>query len=378
MRQLGALAIGTLFALVLFEALLRMTETGRPWMRVFHEDDALLSQRAAAMQDSKMGARFTPGWRGRFHYGGGPESVALQINEFGFRFPNYAEAPATGVTRVALIGDSLFAGLQVEESSHVRALLEGALNLDRPTEVLNFGIPGTGPVTHLAAYRHFASRFQPAVVVVGIYTDNDFADNEHITWRRADGTLIETPFVHAPGDLGKTLKSNSCVVMALWAVQRTFTRAADHEPGHETDHESEAAAMPPAQLDTLEPYQLAQVSAASYQNGIDVWDEFIAEVKRSGRPPILALFPDKTRVGDDGRWDYVRATTKALHERMARYLEERGAIVIRGTDMLQRHTERYGARPWTKWKNYMSEEAHKTLAELLAVRVRAVLGSERR
>ena len=166
--------------------------------------------------------------------------------------------------------------------------------------------------------------------------------------------------------------------MALWAVQRTFARAAEHEPGHETDHESEAAAMPPAaQIDTLEPYQLAQVSAAAYQNGIDVWDEFIAEVKRGGKPPILVLFPDKTRVGDDGRWDYVRPTTKALHERMARHFEERGAIVIRGTDMLQRHTERYGARPWTKWKNYMSEEAHKTLAELLAVRVRAVLGSDR-
>lgn len=369
---LAALALGTLLALVLAEALLRLTETGRPWMRLFHEDDAVLYQRPAAIYDAHTSARFNPGWRGRFHYGGGPEFVALEVNAFGFRFPAYAEAPGNGVTRVALIGDSMTAALQVEESSHFRALLEGALNAERPAEVLNFGIPGTGPVTHLGVYRHFASRFRPAVVVLGIYTDNDFTDNERTTWRLTDSTVLDAPFAGAPGDLGKTLKANSCLVMTLWALERMYWRP----PGEEADRQADRPdGLGAAQLDALEPFQLAHVSPAAYQKALDVWDEFVAEVRRAPATPIVLLFPDKMRFGADGRWDYARPSTKALHERLARHFEERGVVVIRGVDMLRRHSERYGARPWAKWKNYLSEEGHKTLADLLATRVRAALGT---
>jgi len=61
------------------------------------------------------------------------------------------------------------------------------------------------------------------------------------------------------------------------------------------------------------------------------------------------------------------------NERLARHFEASGVEVIRGADNLRRHSERYGARLWGKYKNYLSEEGHKTLAELLVARIRNVL-----
>lgn len=366
MRTVAAVAFSVTLTLVLAELLLRVSEVGRPWMRLFHEDDALFFQRPAAIFDPHTGARFKPGWRGRFHYAGGREFVAVQVNEFGFRFPSYRDQPAPGVTRVALLGDSLTAGLQVEESSHVRALLEGALNAERPAEVLNFGIPGTGPVNELGVYRSFVVRFRPHVVVLGIYTDNDFTDNEHTSWRRADGTVVDEPFASAPGDLGKTLKANFCLVMGVSALREASA--------HRRDVEADAAAAADtdvAALERRETHELAHVSPEAFAKAVDVWDDLVTEVRRAPAVPIVLLFPDKS-VFADGRWDYARASTRILHERLARHFEGNGVEVIRGADMLRRHSERYGARPWGKYKNYLSEEGHKTLADLLVGRIHEV------
>jgi hypothetical protein len=367
LRTLAAIAFSVTLTLVLAELLLRLTEVGRPWMRLFHEDDALLFQRPAAIFDPHTGARFKPRWRGRFHYAGGREFVSVEVNQLGFRFPAYRDQPAEGVVRVALLGDSLTAGLQVEESSHVRALVEGALNAERPAEVLNFGIPGTGPVNQLGVYRSFAARFRPDVVVLGIYTDNDFTDNEHTVWRRADGTLVDEPFVSAPGDLGKTLKANFCLAMALSA----WREAAAHRRDAEADAAA-AADTDVAALERRESHELAHVSAEAFEKALAVWDELVAEARRASAVPIVLLFPDKS-VFTDGRWDYARPTTRLLHERLARHFEAKGVQVIGGADMLRRHSERYGARPWGKYKNYLSEEGHKTLAELLVARIHGVL-----
>jgi hypothetical protein len=366
-RTLAALAFSITLTLVLAELLLRLTEVGRPWMRLFHENDALVFQRPAAIFDPHGGARFKPGWRGRYHYAGGRESVAVEVNQLGFRFPADRDQPAAGITRVALFGDSVVAGLQVEESSHVRALLEGALNAERPAEVLNFGIPGTGPVNQLGIYRSFAARLRPAVVVLGIYTDNDFTDNENTPWRNADGTLIDEPFASAPGDIGKTLKANFCLMMAISTLREVAAHRRDAEAAAAAAADTDAAL-----LGRRETYELAHVSPEAFRKALDVWDEFVTEIRGASAVPIVLLFPDNS-VFTDGHWDYARPTTRLLHERLARHFEGEGVQVIRGAVMLHRHSERYGAQAWAKYKNYLSEEGHETLAELLAARIREVL-----
>ena len=352
-------AIAVVLSCVTLEVLLRLTENGRLWKRPFAEEGAVLIQRPAAMYDPHTGARFMPDWSGRFYFSGNREFVTVRTNALGFRSPEYPQAKPAGLTRVALIGDSLVAGLQVEADVHFRSILEGALGTLGPVQVMNFAIPGTGPVTHLNLYREYAKRFQPDAVVTGVYTANDFMDNANLRWQAADGSVLDEPFNRAPGNIGKFLKANSCLVMVVWALI----------PGHRvhvTHARSTSPPEPTAALQEKPSFELAGVPEAAYDKAIAVWDEMIDEVTRDGASLIMILFPDHTSYTEEQGWDYARPATKLLHQRLARHFVERGATVIIGSDILRRHTERYGAVPFSGWKSYLSREAHQTLAEVLA------------
>jgi hypothetical protein len=349
--------------LLLLEGLLRLTEDGRPWKRAFAEEGALVFERPAAMHDARTASRFTPDWSGRFYFDNDREWVGVRANSIGFRSPEVSEDKPAGVRRVALVGDSLIAGLQVDADVHYRALIEGALAGDGAVQVMNFGLPGTGPVTHLHVYRDFVRRFSPDAVVLGIYTDNDFTDDAHVRWRNEDGSLVDEPFPSATSQLGKVLKSNSCVVMAAWALTKIATKRTRRRPPPEP--------MDAATLEAMTPWQLARVSEPTYRNALAVWDELVREVRADGLPLVVVLFPDKVHLTDQG-WDYERPRTKVLHERLAEHFRNQGADVVTGSEMLARHGERYGAIPFPGWKNYLSREGHQTLATVLVERLAPV------
>jgi hypothetical protein len=356
---------GCLLAAVAFEGLLRFTEDGRVWKRPFQEMGPVLIQRPAAIFDPRTAARFMPNWSGAFYFSGRAESVLVRTNSLGFRSPEYAEEKPAGVTRVALVGDSLIAGLQVEADVHFRALVEGGLGASRPTQVLNFGVPGTGPVTHLHVYRDYARRFRPDAVVLGVFTDNDFTDNVNIRWRDESGQLTDAPFKGAPGDFGKFLKANSCAVMAVSALKagrlvRKGKGAAEQEP-------ADAAAV--AALDAKPSHELAAVSQVAYDKAVAVWDELVGEMLADQLPVVVVIFPDHAACANGTGWDYARPATKLLHQRLAQHFRERGAAVISGTDMFERHTARYGAMSFQGWKSYLSAAAHQTLADLIVARL---------
>jgi hypothetical protein len=288
--------------------------------------------------------------------------VLVRANSLGFVSPEYPEAKPDGTTRVALIGDSMTAALQVEAEARFRALVEGGLGAGGPAQVLNFGLPGTGPITSLNAYRDFARRFRPDAIVVGIYTDNDFTDDAGVAWRRPDGELIDRPFTHAPGDLGKFLKANSCLVMAGWALGA----------GRKEQKDGTGPPSDPSALGQRSSSDLAGVPEPLFEQALAVWDELLSDISADGVPAIVVLFPDHTTFTEGHGWDYARPATRLLHERLADRFQRRGAIVVTGSELLARYGAQHGATPFTSWKSYLSREAHQTLAALLVERVHGV------
>ena len=190
---------------------------------------------------------------------------------------------------------------------------------------------GTGPVTSLSAYRDFAQRFRPDAVVVGIYTDNDFTDDAGIAWRRADGELIEEPFTHAPGDVGKVLKANSSLVMAGWAL------------GAGRREQKQKDGTGPAATDASDLRQKSSCDLAGVP--APIFDQISAD----RTPAIVVLFPDHTTFTDARGWDYARPATRLLHERLAEHFAQRGAAVITGSELLGRYSAQHGAMPFTSW-----------------------------
>jgi lysophospholipase L1-like esterase len=87
------------------------------------------------------------------------------------RDPKVKKAPK----RVALVGDSMVQGAQVDDDENISRVLEKGLA--GKAEVLNFGISSVGTAVELLTYRKRVRPFQPDVVVLMLMSGNDIADN---------------------------------------------------------------------------------------------------------------------------------------------------------------------------------------------------------
>jgi lysophospholipase L1-like esterase len=97
--------------------------------------------------------------------------VDYRINAAGLRGREVEEAKPAGVTRVAVLGDSIAFGYWVAEEDAFPRQLEGLLGAGRPeerVEVLNFGVPGYNLDQSLEMLRSCALRFAPDAVVLAL------------------------------------------------------------------------------------------------------------------------------------------------------------------------------------------------------------------
>lgn len=99
--------------------------------------------------------------------------VGTVLNSRGFNDVEHQLAKPAGVHRTIAIGDSFTAGV-VPYAEHFLTLLEQDLARDRPTEILNMGIPGTEPKDYLSILVAEGLAFAPDEVLVGFYIGNDF------------------------------------------------------------------------------------------------------------------------------------------------------------------------------------------------------------
>ena len=370
-RRCVALFLSFAFAVLIAEFALRVTEDERPWKRRYRHDNVFIQQ-PPCLHDAHTRTTFTPNWVGKAYYAGGSDFALLRINSHGFRFPEYDIAKPHRTKRVALIGDSLTAAVQVEAESHFRTLFEAALNQRTSeqgpnTEVLNFGIPGTGPVIHLNMYRHYVSRFDPDLVVLSIYTGNDFTDEVGIAWRHDDGRLIDEPFLSASGNVGKYLKTNSCLAMLGWSMLRRPQLNAQVQRATRAVNDTQKTDM-----SAIETHELAEVTAEVFDEKLLIWETILKLCNSDHVPCIVVLFPEQ---GNDCQAvDSNRFLQKAqLHDRLARHFQQLAVPCVTYSELLPRHRERFGDRQWAKHSDYLSECGHKTLAAVLADRCAEIL-----
>jgi lysophospholipase L1-like esterase len=109
----------------------------------------------------------------RFRPRPGERHFDTVLNGRGFNDVEYPTAKPPGVRRFVAIGDSFTMGV-VPYASNYLTLVEQDLAGDRPTEVINMGIPGTEPKDYLSILVAEGLAFAPDVVLVGFYIGNDF------------------------------------------------------------------------------------------------------------------------------------------------------------------------------------------------------------
>jgi len=103
--------------------------------------------------------------------------VRVRTNAAGFRGGPLPGAKPPGVFRIVALGDSFTFGFGVRERQAWPARLATALGArsGRPVEVVNLGVPGTGPRDYLWHLAHTGLALEPDLVVVGLFA-NDVND----------------------------------------------------------------------------------------------------------------------------------------------------------------------------------------------------------
>ncbi len=127
-------------------------------------------------RDEELGFRFIPNAQGvykRFF----EWETKIKINSLGWRDHEYPLRKPPGVYRIAVIGDSFTANLEVPLDKTYSKILEKLLkkNVSAKIEVLNFAIDGTGTDYHYKLLKKILPEYDPDMVVHAFFY-NDIKD----------------------------------------------------------------------------------------------------------------------------------------------------------------------------------------------------------
>lgn len=123
------------------------------------------------------------------------------INSQGFRDREFNRVKSNNSYRIAILGDSLIAGLEVDLNDTVAKKLEKLLNnyQNNNVEVINFGVPGFGTDHEYLYLKNKVLQFQPDLIIFS-FNPNDLDDLKasgiidnnisHLTFKKIDGGNI--------------------------------------------------------------------------------------------------------------------------------------------------------------------------------------------
>ncbi len=176
-QQAAARLIGMLISVALALAAL---EAGA--RIVFGRSDRIEAARrdardSMAMPDERTIYRLRPGWESDYRQS--EFATHVRINSRGLRDDETPYDRPAGVFRIALIGDSFIAALEVDRGETLADRLEAALNHDPRTagsglryEVLNAGVPGYNTLNEYLLLRHEILRYQPDLVLAAFFMND--------------------------------------------------------------------------------------------------------------------------------------------------------------------------------------------------------------
>jgi len=133
----------------------------------------------------------------------------VRINSRGLREREIAPAKSPGTYRVLVIGDSFVEGAQVPVENAVTRKLEQRLAADMPgraVEVINAGNAGFGTAQELLFLDHDGRTYQPDLVVLVYFMDNDLPDNGYRVARERKLDTTRRPFYVPDGKGGIELR----------------------------------------------------------------------------------------------------------------------------------------------------------------------------
>ena len=321
-----------------------------------------------AWEDEQAGIRVArPGVRGR-HAVPGKFDVRVTINKQRFRGQReYPAAPAPGVTRLAVLGDSMTFGWGAEDAETYPAQLERILSgrASGGYEIINAGYPGACLGEKVAWYVQGVRPFRPSLVVLTLLGDDVDGD---LFWRAfaldaAGGVVRSLPSARGAGP--RAAASTRSAFQALpgyeWLAERSElfalvrTTAARVVYGERTSALGHAPAPPEAAA------RFSREGLALLAGELRWLRE---RTREDGAGLAVVLLPFRVSVYPDGGWwaDELRWKTAAIAEAADRTCRE---MAVPFRDLTPALVERARATPTPLYHDGI--ETHPTPAGYRAI-----------
>jgi lysophospholipase L1-like esterase len=240
----------------------------------------------------------------------------VKTNRWGFRGEDLPLSPTPGITRIAMLGDSVTDGFFVNNGDTFPAKTEARLqSMGASAEIINAACGGASIDAELAMLRDAVARFKPDIVVLTFVTNDLDAlaslDDERLLRKSlaerspARGLLRSIVVQTALGEwlfdsylrfrspaynrsvLAASVPANSDPLRYRIAGGGDFQR--NSRIFRERFQSSDAALLAP---------ELPTEAMRLLRRYLEAWNMFIAESRRQGARPVFAYFPAYPQVYD--------------------------------------------------------------------------------
>jgi lysophospholipase L1-like esterase len=282
----------------------------------------------------------------------------IHTNSIGYVGDDVAFLKPTSTIRIAMLGDSGLAALQVDYYNNFTRLLENALNTSgvcapKHFEVMNFGVGSAGTFTEYQTYKKKIAQFHPDYVFV-LFTGNDYDDNmlksgfdlEHYAEERKSVGLKEFLLqFELPKFIFHKLLANKTFIGTL--------RIVGIIEGDTTKRQDVLANEPaPASASSTQRY---------YAYTFDILSKFDDIVTADGARFGVIIFPsEQTDYEQKGAWKSNAHVTKLIE-----FLASSSIPYFNPADQLALVRSRYGACLNFDCSSHFNEEGHRAMAKIL-------------
>ena len=332
----------------------------------------------------------------------------IRINSAGFRDREWQIEKPANTVRIAMLGDSYTEALQVARKDRVTEVLESILKQSpefagKNVEVLNFGVSGYGTAQEFLTLKHRVFQYSPDIVVVGFLTGNDIRNNSRVLESDSgrpyfvlrNGKLTLDPsFLDAPEHIQTWWKKLGYFAIDYSRLLQLAYRARRKLVKRRLVTERTQQATNKSKLDLNElGLDVAIYSEPDNDDWKDAWQvtegilQLMQEEVRAHDAELLVV-----TLSSAAQVHPSSSTRKAFCEKLGVdspfYPDNRvkqfgiahGIHVLNLAQPLQEYAEQnqvflHGFANTTLGKGHWNEEGHKLAADLIAKRIRKMIGS---
>ena len=131
-------------------------------------------------RSADIGGHYRPGLETRLIAPESGKDILVRINQLGFRGPQFPIEKPANTMRVAILGDSQTAAINMSQADTLRHVLSSQLAekfTDVEWQVMDFSVSGASTAQQLNLFRERVKQYNVDLVICAFYNGNDFSDN---------------------------------------------------------------------------------------------------------------------------------------------------------------------------------------------------------